>query len=493
MSQEQDEQKMLRARELIRHKRFDEARALLRTTTHPRAVAWLNKLDTIDPPNRQQPPSPMQQTQPNRAVVMEQPQPSRTGMAEPVPAYPSETTPRDNTGRGTQGISLEKQRRMRDRNLRRGARARNLLLFVVVLMFVGVVAAAAFVFVVPNLNLNLLSGSAGGDLATQFPANTVVFAQIRTDDAFLQEMESFVPVAYANVPGAGEFTTLSAALDELVADTLPGETFTGGIRPWLGDEAAFGIFNADVVFDTVPDNDSEAGIAAIIQITSKAEAQAFLEKTMPGITPTEADGYTVYNMGVPGSPEILVNDVQILITTDRAAMTAPDSAKLSAVVAYTETTAMLPAEAYDMQFYVDAGTVQNSILTRTGGTLPPAQQPIMNALADFIGQQALGWTFEDDNTLILDVVHNAGDNTALRNQGISLVGASSPVDSAFLNRIPADAAIVFAGTEARVLYDLVVNNAGTIASLQGSDPAAVQSAVSELDTLLAGYRAKPRK
>jgi hypothetical protein len=42
---------MVQARELIKQKRFDEARAILRATNHHQAAAWLKKLDEIDPPN----------------------------------------------------------------------------------------------------------------------------------------------------------------------------------------------------------------------------------------------------------------------------------------------------------------------------------------------------------------------------------------------------------------------------------------------------------
>jgi hypothetical protein len=43
--------KMLAAKELIDEKRYDEARTILRSVDHPKAVEWLEKLDKIDPPN----------------------------------------------------------------------------------------------------------------------------------------------------------------------------------------------------------------------------------------------------------------------------------------------------------------------------------------------------------------------------------------------------------------------------------------------------------
>lgn len=41
---------MIWARELIKQKKFDEARTVLRATNHPQAASWLEKLDEIDPP-----------------------------------------------------------------------------------------------------------------------------------------------------------------------------------------------------------------------------------------------------------------------------------------------------------------------------------------------------------------------------------------------------------------------------------------------------------
>jgi hypothetical protein len=43
-------EKMVRAQQLIREKRYDDARIILRSTNHHQAAAWLAKLDEIDPP-----------------------------------------------------------------------------------------------------------------------------------------------------------------------------------------------------------------------------------------------------------------------------------------------------------------------------------------------------------------------------------------------------------------------------------------------------------
>ncbi|MEP7284525.1 MAG: hypothetical protein ABI947_02000 [Chloroflexota bacterium] len=43
-------EKMQQARELITQKRYDDARAILRTVNHDTALDWLDKLDKLDPP-----------------------------------------------------------------------------------------------------------------------------------------------------------------------------------------------------------------------------------------------------------------------------------------------------------------------------------------------------------------------------------------------------------------------------------------------------------
>jgi hypothetical protein len=46
-------QKMREAQGLIKEKRYDDARKLLRTVEHPTAKDWLKKLDQLDPPKKQ--------------------------------------------------------------------------------------------------------------------------------------------------------------------------------------------------------------------------------------------------------------------------------------------------------------------------------------------------------------------------------------------------------------------------------------------------------
>lgn len=83
--------KMLAAQELIREKRYDEARAILRAVDHPKAVEWLEKLDKIDPPSALQkifravlPKTPTVQANP----IVKPPPPAEPAMPVQVPAEP---------------------------------------------------------------------------------------------------------------------------------------------------------------------------------------------------------------------------------------------------------------------------------------------------------------------------------------------------------------------------------------------------------------------
>lgn len=66
---------MVKAREFIKQKRFDDARAVLRKTNHPQAAAWLAKLDEIDPPV----------VDPEATLIEARPVATETGATSPAP------------------------------------------------------------------------------------------------------------------------------------------------------------------------------------------------------------------------------------------------------------------------------------------------------------------------------------------------------------------------------------------------------------------------
>jgi hypothetical protein len=90
--------KMEAARELIREKRYDEARAILRTVDHPTARQWLGKLEQIDPVGR---PNPVPLAQPIVAAV-----PVAAGGAVEQDQYFARQNRRARRSRIIRGLSL---------------------------------------------------------------------------------------------------------------------------------------------------------------------------------------------------------------------------------------------------------------------------------------------------------------------------------------------------------------------------------------------------
>jgi hypothetical protein len=90
--------KMEAARELIREKRYDEARAILRTVDHPTARQWLGKIEQIDPSSRPAAPAPV--AQPVVAV------PVASGVTQEQDQYFARQNRRARRSRIIRGLSL---------------------------------------------------------------------------------------------------------------------------------------------------------------------------------------------------------------------------------------------------------------------------------------------------------------------------------------------------------------------------------------------------
>lgn len=65
-----DQDRLIQARDLIKDKRYAEARQLLKSINHPKAKEWLAKLDTIDPPPAPSPQRSRTSSGPSWAIVV---------------------------------------------------------------------------------------------------------------------------------------------------------------------------------------------------------------------------------------------------------------------------------------------------------------------------------------------------------------------------------------------------------------------------------------
>ena len=157
-----------------------------------------------------------------------------------------------------------------------------------ILVIVFLLGALGIIGVLPALATPIAELN---DLARYFPADTPIFAAVRTDDAFFSELDGLVAkVAAALPPGTIPPVTIVDALDMALADANPPMSFQEDIRPWLGDTIAFGVLEIPAEDGAATRMlrrrtfDGEAPVLVAVAITDRAAVTDFFVNGM-----TEAD------------------------------------------------------------------------------------------------------------------------------------------------------------------------------------------------------------
>lgn len=174
-------------------------------------------------------------------------------------------------------------------------------------------------------------------LARYAPSDSLAFAAIRTDDAYLQTLDSLFTTVAAKLPsGIVPPGIALQPLLNLAAQQITGQDFATGIRTWLGDTAALAVLSPN------PDSRNfQLGLLAAISITDRAAAEAFVTKlsALANLTPAPGDGYTLFE-GAGGVLNVLVGKDVILIgssTVDLRAVYANVSDSLLANPEFNQT------------------------------------------------------------------------------------------------------------------------------------------------------------
>src|SRR5436305_1085221 len=80
----------------------------------------------------------------------------------------------------------------------------------------------------------VLPAAAQSDLSTLtqfFPANAPLYVSFRTDDAFIQSLDTLAAKFSPLIPGGLMPGSLQKLLDQRTADLVPGGSFATSIRP----------------------------------------------------------------------------------------------------------------------------------------------------------------------------------------------------------------------------------------------------------------------
>ena len=302
-------------------------------------------------------------------------------------------------------------------------------------------------------------------LANEFPTEeAVLFASIRTDDAFIQQLDGLFAPFYPYADDLPPDFTLQMGLDLALEEAEIDGTFDEVIRPWLGDTvglAAFvnpAAFEGDTTFLSVETVFDDLLPAIAVQITDKDEAIAFLEMLMEaeGETAdiTERGDYTVY----------VVDDVVIAFSDDTALLYPADEfetdllsgdfATIADDAIFDTTLASMPQDAYNALIYANTPVIL-SVFERVAAEpeafgAEEAQETIAFFEQFGFGGVAGGAVILEGDTFTIDtVIVDAADYLSAADLGT--------IDPAFAGLIPATTPFVIHGTNLAASYQAALD------------------------------------
>lgn len=309
------------------------------------------------------------------------------------------------------------------------------------------------------------------ELAGFFPAETAFFFSIRTDDAFIDELDELVGTLRETLPpGSIPPVTLRDALDRAISEQYGDDaTFDNTIRSWLGDTAAFGVLSLDVVFDDDRRNDNELPVLFAIDITDREAAEAFFERVIAesgreGVT-SERSGYTTYTSKIDNAYWAIGDDVILLATTQDALNLSGDFISLTDNADFEMVTGLLPAESYHAALVINAGDAFATMFSQALVELEEADEDVallesLMPIYENYPTQAIGFTILDGTSLTMDFAQTPFDYSLLEGTmlgGVTdMVTVPEAIDTTFAQYIPEDVPFFIQGSNFGTSLDLMI-------------------------------------
>lgn len=320
-------------------------------------------------------------------------------------------------------------------------------------------------------------------LARYAPQDSTVFIAIRTDDAYIQALDSLL--ADLNARTGGQMLprdfTLRNALNELFTDMsdIPNG-FDSAIRPWLGDTAA-------IILPTGIDlsGNTEPAVLLAASVANRGAAMFFLNLAFTGVSPEQGPGGTLI-YAAPGAPfSAALTEDALLLAENRANLELAvfpneDAAKLTTHSGFQATIDALPAGDYNIVAYANL----TSLIAEVGVMLDeglaemglPGDDLNIQDLLNQAGYLGAGLTILNGRSLTADL--------ALVPTDAPTGAVSAGVDQDLLARVPSSAALVILddGLGDRIsgllgfveqLSDML-ETSGTMDEMLGDAPAALR-------------------
>lgn len=310
-------------------------------------------------------------------------------------------------------------------------------------------------------------------LAAYFPDKTPIFAALRTDDGFINELDVVLEQVRLVMPDADIPESLMDAFDEMAGEQFEGADFRSVFRPWLGDTAAFGVISLATAFDDKPQNDDDTPMMFAVSLTDRAAAEAWFQETSVANNPDAyevlqtADYTLVTRPSDPDSPEALLFRDDAVFFTNQPALLPTDGLPPSSLAAnpdFASTLALLPENDYNAAIYVDQRVILAGALASAEAEdeMEESALAMLQDLSASAAPQVVGFTMLNERALVIDSVQSM-DAAALAR------AASQPVDLAFAGYIPRGTPLVIHASNLEGLYNAAIDQLRDAAALETDD------------------------
>lgn len=336
-----------------------------------------------------------------------------------------------------------------------------------------------FAILVGMLPLSVVTAASTGDLtslAAYLPADTSVFVGLRTDDAFITEIEGLLNLLAARLPaGTIPPVGLFDLLDMAIAEVMPEGNFQRVVRSWLGDTAVLGVLNLDDAYDPMSLSVEDPPVVLALSVTNRAAAEELVGLLMAdslasGFVERGEEGpFTTYKTvgRQADAASILIGDDVLLVTNSPLGdLLQLPGGSLADNEAFIGAFDLLPAESYNILVYVDSQGIIEAQANQLGDF-----DPEMAAISRLLGMQgplAMGFTMLDGHVLTMDIATRL-DREALQATG-EMLPDMQPINPAFAEYLPAGAQFVILGTGIWGGYQSSLIAAQLAMEAQGEDP-----------------------
>jgi hypothetical protein len=286
-------------------------------------------------------------------------------------------------------------------------------------------------------------------LARYFPDDTLVYAAIRSDDAYFETLDGLIARVTAVLSEVG-LPVWPQPVGEMIAEITNADgSFEETLRPWLGDSIAVGILSLQGFV-----NRGDTPIIVAFDISDQEALLSFLEtNAFPNddITPREEGGALIFTPddSRPDQGFAVTEDALIAFLNTPIALLSDDQS-LRENETFIETIDQLPESSYNALLYANVPTMLDNGLEIAEARPNRRDMQAVNLIFDLVGAHALGLTVLDNGALVADLVGLPGE--------MMLPGSSTPISPDFAAAIPANASVVIHGADLRAVYDSTVDS-----------------------------------